>query len=120
MRRLEARVAELREETHTLEVLNRTGIAIGAELDLERLVQIVTDAGVELSGAQFGAFFYNVIPRGWRSLYPLHAFRARREKLSPSFPCPATRDLRAHVPGHRSRPLCRHSCGPALRQDGAI
>jgi len=29
----------------------------GAELDLERLVQIVTDAGVELSGAQFGAFF---------------------------------------------------------------
>jgi hypothetical protein len=36
---LEARVAELREEAHTLDVLNRTGIAIGAELDLERLVQ---------------------------------------------------------------------------------
>src|SRR5580658_8793360 len=58
---LEARVADLREEARTLEVLNRTGIAIGAELDLERLVQIVTDAGVELSGAQFGAFFYNVV-----------------------------------------------------------
>jgi GAF domain-containing protein len=26
----------------------------------DRLVQIVTDAGVELTGAQFGAFFYNV------------------------------------------------------------
>ena len=24
-------------------------------------MQIVTDAGVELSGAQFGAFFYNVL-----------------------------------------------------------
>ena len=43
-----------------LSFLNRTGLAVGAELDLERLVQTVTDAGVELSGAQFGAFFYNV------------------------------------------------------------
>ena len=34
---------------------------MAAELDLERLVQMVTDAGVELTGAQFGAFFYNVL-----------------------------------------------------------
>src|SRR6202048_714190 len=58
---LEARVAEVREEARTLEVLNRTGVAVAGELELERLVQSVTDAGVELSGAQFGAFFYNVI-----------------------------------------------------------
>lgn len=31
------------------------------ERDLEKIVQTVTDAGVELSGAQFGAFFYNVL-----------------------------------------------------------
>ena len=72
---LEARVGELREEARALEVLNRTGIAVGAELDLERLVQIVTDAGVELSGAEFGAFFYNVIKAGRRSLHALYAFR---------------------------------------------
>ena len=48
---LEARVAEVRQEARTLEVLNRTGVAIAAELDLERLVQIVTDAGVELCHA---------------------------------------------------------------------
>ena len=72
---LEARLAELREEARTLEVLNRTGIAIGAELDLERLVQIVTDAGVELSGAQFGAFFYNVVrPDG--EAYTLYSLSA--------------------------------------------
>jgi PAS domain-containing protein len=47
----------LREESHNLEILNRSGAAIAAELDLERLVQMVTDAGVELTGAQFGAFF---------------------------------------------------------------
>ena len=58
---LEARVRELRDEAHALEVLNRTGMAVGAELDLEKVVQIVTDAGVELSGAEFGAFFYNVM-----------------------------------------------------------
>lgn len=53
--------AELREETRRLETLNRTGAAIAGELDLQRLVQTVTDAGVELTGAQFGAFFYNVL-----------------------------------------------------------
>jgi PAS domain S-box-containing protein len=53
--------AALFEESRTLETLNRTGSALAAELDLERLVQMVTDAGVELTGAQFGAFFYNVL-----------------------------------------------------------
>ena len=50
----------LREESRTLKTLNYTGAALAAELDQERLVQMVTDAGVELTGAQFGAFFYNV------------------------------------------------------------
>ena len=53
--------ATLRDQRRTLETLNRTGAALAAELDLERLVQQVTDAGVELTGAQFGAFFHNVV-----------------------------------------------------------
>lgn len=53
--------AALREESQTLEVLNRTGTALAAELDLQRVVQNVTDAGVEVTGAKFGAFFYNVL-----------------------------------------------------------
>lgn len=59
----EAREAEnaLREETRILDTLNRTGAAIAAELDLHSLVQTVTDAGVSLVGAAFGAFFYNVV-----------------------------------------------------------
>ena len=52
--------AALREEQETLEVLNRTGAALAGELDLDRIVQMVTDAGRELTGAQFGAFFYTV------------------------------------------------------------
>lgn len=51
----------LKDESRVLDILNQTGTAIASELDLERLVQTVTDAGTELSGAKMGAFFYNVI-----------------------------------------------------------
>lgn len=54
-----ARDEALQEQKRILETLNRTGTAVAAELDLERVVQTVTDAGVALTGAQFGAFFYN-------------------------------------------------------------
>ena len=58
----------LREETQTLETLNRTGEALAAELDLDRIVQLVTDAGVELTGAKFGAFFYNAVNEAGEAL----------------------------------------------------
>lgn len=51
--------AALQEEARSLEVLNKTGTILSAELDLEVLLQRVTDAATELTGAQFGAFFYN-------------------------------------------------------------
>lgn len=51
--------AALREEARTLETLNRTGAALAAELDIGVLLQRVTDAATSLTGAQFGAFFYN-------------------------------------------------------------
>jgi PAS domain S-box-containing protein len=61
------------EERRALEVLNRAGSQLAVETDLHRLVQIVTDAGVELSGAEFGAFFYNVLDEqgGSYTLYTL-------------------------------------------------
>ncbi len=51
----------LKDESRILELLNQTGTAIAAQLDLETLVQTVTDAGTLLIDAKFGAFFYNVI-----------------------------------------------------------
>ena len=84
---LEAEVAELREEARALEVLNRTGTALAAELDLGRLVQIVTDAGVELSGAEFGAFFYNVVrPDG--EAYTLYTLSGAPREAFAAFPMP--------------------------------
>src|SRR5690606_13666235 len=51
----------LRDETRVLELLNQTGMLIASQLDLQTLVQSVTDAATQISGAQFGAFFYNTI-----------------------------------------------------------
>ena len=71
----EAKSAEqaLEAERRNLETLNRVGSALVGELDLEKVVQMVTDAGVELTGAQFGAFFYNVTDEAGESymLYTL-------------------------------------------------
>jgi signal transduction histidine kinase/ActR/RegA family two-component response regulator len=55
-----ARVEEtLRDETRILEVLNRTGQALASTLDADMLLQAITDAATQLSGARFGAFFYS-------------------------------------------------------------
>ncbi|MGI8907390.1 MAG: PAS domain-containing protein [Candidatus Sumerlaeaceae bacterium] len=58
----------LSEERRVLEVLNNTGAIIASQLQLDELVQAVTDAGTQLSGARFGAFFYNVINDAGESL----------------------------------------------------
>ncbi|XXT15631.1 ATP-binding protein [Sorangium sp. So ce429] len=50
----------LKDETRILELLNRTGDAIASTLDVQALLQSITDATTQLSGAEFGAFFYNV------------------------------------------------------------
>jgi PAS domain S-box-containing protein len=46
-----------------VEELHRVGNALASELDLERIVQTVTDSATSLTGAQFGAFFYNVVDK---------------------------------------------------------
>jgi PAS domain S-box-containing protein len=50
----------LRDETRALETINRIGSALSAELNMERLVQMLTDEATQLTGAEFGSFFYNV------------------------------------------------------------
>jgi PAS domain S-box-containing protein len=69
------------------EALNRIGRTLTAELELERVVQAVTDAATEVSGAQFGAFFYNQKNEAGESymLYTLSG--VPREKFA-GFPMP--------------------------------
>jgi hypothetical protein len=84
---LEARVAEVAEEARTLDILNRTGVAVAAELDLDRLLQSVTDAGVALTGAQFGAFFFNVRSESGDA-YVLHTLSGAQRDGFATFPMP--------------------------------
>jgi len=92
--RTQQREAEesVREERRALEVLNRAGSALAAETDLKRLVQIVTDTGVELTGAQFGAFFYNVEDERGES-YMLYTVSGAPAEVFSRFPMPRNTEV---------------------------
>ncbi|MDX3969125.1 MAG: PAS domain S-box protein [Bradyrhizobium sp.] len=83
---------EIREERKALEILNRAGSALAIETDLQRLVQIVTDAGVELTGAEFGAFFYNVIDDAGES-YMLYTLSGAPIEAFSKFPMPRNTEV---------------------------
>jgi signal transduction histidine kinase/ActR/RegA family two-component response regulator len=85
------------------EALRKLGSLIVEELDTERIVQAVTDTATQLTGAQFGAFFYNVVDAKGESymLYTLSG--VPRDKFS-NFPLP------------RATPLF----GPTFRGEGTI
>ncbi|ULK98221.1 GAF domain-containing protein [Bradyrhizobium sp. I71] len=78
--------AQKKTERH-LRILNDTGASVARERDLEKIVQIVTDAGVELTGAQFGAFFYNVLAAGGDS-YMLYSLSGVPRSAFENFPMP--------------------------------
>jgi GAF domain-containing protein len=73
-------------------VLNRAGSALALETDLNKLVQVVTDAGVELTRAEFGAFFYNVINRSGES-YTLYTLSGAPLEAFSKFPMPRNTEI---------------------------
>jgi signal transduction histidine kinase/CheY-like chemotaxis protein/PAS domain-containing protein len=58
LRRIRAEEA-LREETRVLELMKGASEQLASTIDLERLIQTITDAATQLTGAAFGSFFYN-------------------------------------------------------------
>jgi PAS domain S-box-containing protein len=59
----------LQRQAQRLEILNRVARIISEDLDLDRIVQAVTDEATAISGAQFGAFFYNVVDAAGESYF---------------------------------------------------
>ena len=92
--RTRAKVAEeaAAEERRALELLNRAGSSLAAETDLQRLVQSVTDAGVELCRAEFGAFFYNVLSDKGES-YMLYTLSGAPIEAFSKFPMPRNTEV---------------------------
>jgi PAS domain S-box-containing protein len=76
-----------REERRALEILNKAGSALAIETDLTQLVQIVTDAGVDLTRAEFGAFFYNLTNEAGES-YMLYTLSGAPVEAFSKFPMP--------------------------------
>ncbi len=73
-----------RDEAQTLNEISR---ALAAERDLEKLVQLITDAATRLTGAQFGSFFYNVTDAGGES-YVLYTLSGAPREAFSKFPLP--------------------------------
>jgi signal transduction histidine kinase/ActR/RegA family two-component response regulator len=84
---LERERARLEEETRALETINRMSKALAAELNLDRLVQTLTDEATKLTGAQFGSFFYNDIGSQGES-YTLYTISGVPRELFSGFPMP--------------------------------
>jgi PAS domain S-box-containing protein len=99
----------LKDEATALETLNRVGQAVAAQLDLDAIVQLVTDAATELTGAAFGAFFYNDLQADAYWLYTLSG--ASREAFA-NFPMP--RNTEVFGPTFRGEGVVRSA---DIRQD---
>ena len=78
---------ELANQKRVAETLNRTAAKVAAELNLADLVQIVVDAAVELTGAEFGAFFYNMLKEDGES-YTLYSISGVAREHFSKFPMP--------------------------------
>jgi PAS domain S-box-containing protein len=96
--------AALREQTEVVEAINHIGQMLTSELDLERLLQAVTDAATELTGAEFGSFFYNLVDERGES-YTLYTLSGVPREAFSKFPMP--RNTQIFAPTFRGEGIVR-------------
>lgn len=82
----------LREQDAIREALHEIGLLILQELDHGKIVQAVTDMATRLTGAQFGAFFYNVRNEAGES-YTLYTIAGVPREHFSKFPLPRNTHL---------------------------
>src|SRR5579884_436244 len=78
---------KLQRETEVLNAIVKSTSSLAANLNLEKIVQEVTDAATQLSGAEFGAFFYNLINEKGES-YTLYTISGVPREHFSKFPMP--------------------------------
>jgi len=94
----------LRDEAQVVETIQRVGGALASDLDLTSLVQTVTDEATKLTGAQFGAFFYNVLNASGES-YMLYTISGVPRSAFDKFPMP--RNTKVFEPTFRGTGVVR-------------
>lgn len=87
-----ARVAAAYDEVELLTTVSTVAAEIVGELDLDRVLQGVTDAATRLCAAQFGAFFYNAVDERGES-YVLYALTGASRDAFAGFPMPRNTEL---------------------------
>lgn len=85
----------LRDETAALELVNRTGTALASRRDLHPLLQELTDAATSISGARYGAFFYQAIDDSGATVMR-HTLSAGARASFATFCAPRAEALLAH------------------------
>jgi PAS domain S-box-containing protein len=78
---------ELQERSRVLEIFNRIGTSLTGELDLQKLVRLVTEAGKEITGASFGAFSYKQM-RGDQERFGLYSTSGAPKEVLMHLPMP--------------------------------
>jgi signal transduction histidine kinase len=79
--------AKARDEERIADTLQRVGSAVAAEFDIEKVVQVITDEATSQTGANFGAFFYNVVNAAGES-YMLYTLAGAAREAFSRFPMP--------------------------------
>jgi signal transduction histidine kinase len=75
------------DESEIVSTLARIGAVLTSDLDLQKIVQTVTDETTQLTGAEFGAFFYNVLNEAGES-YTLYTLSGVPREAFATFPMP--------------------------------
>ncbi len=83
----EAAVLRTEHERRIIETLHRIGGMLAAELDLRKLLQLLTDEATALTGAEFGAFFYSSADEQAKTFLPCTLAGAPCEAFT-KFPAP--------------------------------
>jgi PAS domain S-box-containing protein len=85
-------LAREKDARQTAELLNRAASRLAAQLDLEKLVQEVTDIATALVGAEFGSFFHNAVNEKGES-YTLYTLSGVSREAFGEAPMPRTTEL---------------------------
>jgi PAS domain S-box-containing protein len=80
--------AAAEEQSRLTRTLNDIGRVVSATLDRHNVVQAVTDAATTVTGADFGAFFYNVTDPRSGEAYQLYALSGAPAEAFSAFPHP--------------------------------
>jgi signal transduction histidine kinase len=78
----EAHREEARAHADMLDTINRVGRTLSSGLELDNLVQILTEAATELTGARFGAFLYTRVDERGEYYLPSAVVGASRDAFA--------------------------------------